>query len=114
VVKEGSEEVRHMTSANNYKYLEPRTGTRFQQLFVKGKKYSAERIYRETVGEDARTPEQVAEDFELPLEAVLEAIHYSTHNEDLLRREREEELARIEEYEKRQPSLKPPAGYSQE
>jgi hypothetical protein len=97
-----------MDSATNYKYLEPRTGTRFQQLFVKGKKYSAERIYRETVGEDPRTPEEVAHDFELPLEAVLETIDYCTRNVDLLNRERAEELARIEEHEKRRPSLKPP------
>jgi len=97
-----------MDSANGYKYLEPRTGTRFQQLFVKGKKYSAERIYSESVGEDARTPEELAHDFELPLEAVLEAIDYCVNNQALLRREWEEELARIEEHEKRRPSLKPP------
>src|SRR5436305_153706 len=97
-----------MNSASNYKYLEPRTGTRFQQLFVKGKKYSAEMLYRETVGEDPRTPEEVAHDFDVPLEAVLEAIDYSTRNVDLLNRERAEELARIEEHEKRRPSLKPP------
>jgi uncharacterized protein (DUF433 family) len=97
-----------MDSAKQYRYLEPRTGTRFQQLFVKGKKYSAERIYRESVGEGARTPEELAHDFELPLEAVLECIDYCTHNEELLNRERAEELARIEEHEKRRPSLKPP------
>jgi len=97
-----------MNSTNNYKYLEPRTGTRFQQLFVKGKKYSAERLYRETVGEGPRTPEEVADDLEVPVEAVLEAIDYCTHNVDLLNRERAEELARIEEHEKTHPSLKPP------
>jgi uncharacterized protein (DUF433 family) len=97
-----------MNSVTDYKHLEPRTGTRFQQLFVKGKKYSAERIYREAVGEDARTPEELAHDFELPVEAVLECIHYCTHNVELLNRERAEELARIEEHEKRYPSLKPP------
>lgn len=97
-----------MDSANNYKYLEPRTGTRFQQLFVKGKKYSAEALYRETVGEEPRTPAEVAHDFDVPLEAVLEAIDYCTHNAELLRREWEEELARIEDHEKRRPSLKPP------
>jgi hypothetical protein len=97
-----------MNSVNGYKYLEPRTGTRFQQLFVKGKKFSAETLYRETVGEESRRPEEVAHDFDVPLEAVLESIAYCEQNADLLRREWEEELARIEEHEKRRPSLKPP------
>jgi len=39
---------------------------------------------------------------------VLEAIDYCVHNQELLRRERAEELARIEEHEKRYPSRKPP------
>lgn len=96
-----------MSEPNRYRYLEPRTGSRFRQLFVKGRKYSAERIYRETVGEDPRTPEEVARDFELPLEAVLEAIHYCTHNAELLQKEREEELARILEQEKKHPPVLP-------
>jgi hypothetical protein len=92
----------------HYKYLEPRTGTRFRQLFVKEKNYSAERLYAESVGEDARTPEELARDFDLPLDAVLEAIDYCVHNQELLRRERAEELTRIGEHERRRPSLKPP------
>jgi hypothetical protein len=32
------------------------------------------------VGEDARTPEQLAEDFYVPLEAVLESIAYCQSN----------------------------------
>jgi hypothetical protein len=91
-----------------YKFLESRNGTRFRQLFVKGKKYPAERVYRETVGEDARTPEQVAEDLELSLEAVLESIDYCIRNEELLRQERDEELARIREHEKKYPPVLPP------
>jgi hypothetical protein len=50
----------------------------------------------------------VAQDFEVPLEAVHEAIHYCTRNEDLLRREREEELARVRAFEGRYPPLQPP------
>src|SRR4051794_10767385 len=97
-----------MCETCQYRYLEPRTGTRYRQLFVKGRKFSAERVYRETVGEDPRTPEQVAQDLELPLEAVQEAIDYCTHNEELLRQEREEALARSREFEKAYPPLRPP------
>jgi hypothetical protein len=97
-----------MNEPNCYKYLEPHTGSRFRQLFLKGRKLSAEALYRETVGEEPQTPEEVAQDFEVPLEAVHEAIDYSIRNEDLLRKEREEELARIREFESRYPPLRPP------
>ena len=86
-----------------FQYQRTIAGTRSSR-----KKYSAERIYRETVGEDPRSPEEVARDFTLPLDAVLEAIDYCTRNEALLRKEREEELARIREHEKRHPPVLPP------
>ncbi len=97
-----------MSTLNDYKFLEPHTGSRFRQLFIKGRRTPAEVVYRAATGEDARSPEEVARDFELPLEAVLEAIDYCTHNEDLLRREREEELARIRVYEAKYPPVLPP------
>lgn len=97
-----------MSSSNGYKHLEYRAGTRYQQFFVKGKSYTAERIYRETIGLDPRTPEQVAQDFDLPLDAVLEAIDYCERNADLLRKEREEKLARFAEFERRHPPILPP------
>jgi uncharacterized protein (DUF433 family) len=80
-----------------YKYLEPRPGANYRQWYVKGRKIRAEVLYRATVGEDPRTPEEVARDYELPLEMVLEAIHYATHHEDLLREERERDWAWIRE-----------------
>jgi|SRR5262249_13078696 len=103
-----------MSESHEYQYLLPDYWSSYKGLFLEDKrKMRAEWIYRETVGADARTPEQVAADFELPLQAVLEAIHYCEHNEEFLRQEREQELARIEEYEKRHPPLKPPANLSQ-
>ena len=44
-----------------------------------------------TVGPDPRTPEQVAIDYDVPIEAVREAIDYSIRNERLLREERDRE-----------------------
>ena len=86
-----------MTQVNGhtYKYLEPRPDSNYRQLFFTGKKIFAQTLYRATVGPDPRTPEEVARDFEVPVEAVHEAIHYCLHNEDLLRRERDEELELI-------------------
>jgi uncharacterized protein (DUF433 family) len=86
-----------MTQVNGhtYDYLEPRAGSNYRQLFFKGRGLFAQTLYRATVGTEPRTPEEVARDFDVPLEAVHEAIHYCTHNEELLRRERDEELELI-------------------
>jgi uncharacterized protein (DUF433 family) len=95
-----------MMTPTGYEHLETRP--RKRQLFIKGRKLRAEQIYRETIGEDSRTPEEVARDFDIPLAAVLEAIDYSINHQDLLRQERAEEMARIAEFEKKYPPILPP------
>jgi uncharacterized protein (DUF433 family) len=95
-------------SANNYQHLEGRPGSNYQQLFVKGRRIRAEVLYRETIGEEPRTPEEVARDFDVPLQAVLESIDYCQKNEDLLRQERERGLQRIRALGLDQPPLVPP------
>ena len=97
-----------MSGPNEYQYLEPRPCSNYRQLFTKGRKIRAEVLYRQTVGIDPRTPEEVAEDYELPLEMILECIHYCQHNEPLLREDRDRELAEILAYEAIHPSPKPP------
>jgi uncharacterized protein (DUF433 family) len=97
-----------MSDPNSYKCLEPRPCSNYRQLFIKGRRIRAEVLYRETVGEDPRTPEEVARDFDVPLEAVQEAIHYCVHNEEFLRQEREREEAEWREFEKKYPPLRPP------
>jgi len=82
-----------MTVQTEYKMLEPRPGSNYRQLFVKGRKIRAEILYRATVNSEPRTPEEVARDYDLPVEAVQEAIHYCLHNEELLRQERERDWA---------------------
>jgi hypothetical protein len=56
----------------------------------------AEILYRETLGAEPLTAEQVAKEYDLPVEAVLEAIHYCEHNRELLDAERSREQASIE------------------
>ncbi len=97
-------------SENSYKYLERRPGSNYKSLFIKDRKIRAEVLYRETIGEEPRTPEEVARDFELPLEAVQEAIHYCIHNAEFLRQEWEREEAEWREFEKKHPPVLPP-GY---
>lgn len=97
-----------MSESNGFQYLEIRPGCSVRQPFVKGRGIWAEVLYRETIGEDARTPEQVAEDFEVPLGAVLEAIDYCQKNEASLRDEWERQEASRREFEKKHPPLRPP------
>jgi hypothetical protein len=99
-----------MTEVNGrqYKYLEPRPDSNYRQLFFRGRKIFAQTLYRATVGEEPRTPEEVARDFNVPVEAVHEAIDYCVHNEPLLRQERERELARIKAAGRDKPPYVPP------
>ena len=80
---------------STYQFLARRPGSRYQQLFILGRNLRAETLYRQTVGLDPRTADDVAADYDLPVEAVHEAIQYAIANADLLRREREEGLAEL-------------------
>jgi uncharacterized protein (DUF433 family) len=83
-----------MAELIEYKYLQPKPGSNYRQLFVSGR-IRAEILYRETVGPEPLTPEQVAREYGLPIEAVAEAIDYCLRNRELLDRERAREAARI-------------------
>jgi len=64
-----------------WNYLEPRPKSFYRQLFVKGKRIRARILYgRYMSAEEPRTPEQIAADFDLPVEAVREAIAYCQSN----------------------------------
>lgn len=84
-----------MLEPAGYKYLQPKVGSRYQQLAVNGR-IRAEILYRETLGPEALTPEQVAKEYNLPVEAVREAIQYCEQNRDLLDAERAREQTTIE------------------
>ena len=83
-----------MAEQIQYKYLRPKRGSWYQQLYVDGR-IRAEVIYRETVGLEPLTPEEVAREYNIPVDAVHEAIDYCIRNKDLLDAERAEEEARI-------------------
>ena len=60
-----------------WRYLERRPGSSYQQLSVKGKRIWAWTLYCQFMNEkEPRTPEQLAGDWGIPLEAVHEAIAY--------------------------------------
>ena len=88
-----------MSNERSYQYLEYRPMATYRQMYVKGTRLRAETLYLPTVpsGEDgeARTPEEVARDFGVPVEAVLEAVAYCGSNppEIAQDRAREERIA---------------------
>lgn len=83
-----------MPNNGEYQYLQPKRGSRYQQLFVNGR-IMAEVLYRETVGREPLAPADVAAEYNLPVAAVLEAIHYCEHNPEILDEDRKREAALI-------------------
>jgi hypothetical protein len=69
------------TNSNQYKYLARKPGSYYKQLFIKDRWIFARTLYGQYVSEEEpKTPEQIAVDWELPIEAVLEAIAYCESN----------------------------------
>ena len=79
-----------------WKYLERRPGSSYQQLCIKRKRIRAWTLYCEFMNEkESRTPEQLAEDWNVPLEAVREAIEYGQSDPPELREDkRKDDLLR--------------------
>ena len=80
-----------MSETSEYTHLARRDGSSYHQLFVKGRSLRAETLYRSTIGSEPMSPEDVARDYDVPVEAVREAIDYCVRNAGLLQREREED-----------------------
>jgi uncharacterized protein (DUF433 family) len=78
-----------------YQHLEPRPGSNYRTLFLKGRRIRAAVVYNVIHGPVPRTPEEFARDYEVPLEAVLEALDYVARNRPLIEQERERETANL-------------------
>ncbi len=78
-----------------WQYLESRPHPWRQQLYIKERRLRAFTVWMDLLANDL-TPEEVAENKDLPLAAVKEAIEYCETHQDLLKREAEEERRRLE------------------
>ena len=85
-----------MNTDKPWKYLVRKPKSVYKQLFVKDRWVAARTLYGQTLGEDARTPEQLAADYALPLDVVLEAIAYCELDPPELREDWEREQALIQ------------------
>lgn len=96
-----------MATQVQYQYLEPRPRSHYRQLWVKGRHIRAEVLYRFTIGTEPRTPGEVAQDYDLPVEAVQEAIDYARRNQEVLEAERAREASRMRQLGLDQPPFVP-------
>jgi uncharacterized protein (DUF433 family) len=85
------------TPSTTWQYLAPNPKSAYRQLFIKGRRIRAEVIYGLTVdGSGPMSPEEVAEDYGLPLDAVHEAIAYCQSNPPELIEDRRQEQVLME------------------
>ena len=95
------------STPNHWVYLDRKPGSVYRQLFVKDRNIAARTLYGHFASEEEpRSPEQIAADYELPIEAVREAIAYCESNppelhEDWLAEEALEEATGMKDPEYR-------------
>jgi hypothetical protein len=84
-----------LKDGTDYQYLEPRPGSFYRELFLRGLNLRASRLIAWMEGEGL-TVAQAAADRSLPVEAVLEAADYVKANADVIAHdtERERQLLR--------------------
>ena len=83
------------STATKYQYLEPRPGSNYRQLFLKGRRIRAAVVDEVINGPDPRTAEEFSLEYQVPMEAVLEALDYVAENRPLIEQARDHEAARL-------------------
>jgi uncharacterized protein (DUF433 family) len=65
------------STSTTWKYLAPNMKSAYKQLFIQGRRIRARTLYGMYMSaEDPMTPEEIAREYDLPVEAVKEAIAY--------------------------------------
>lgn len=80
--------------SGEYRYLTSRPHPWKRQLFIKGRNMTAGTLVY-TMRKEKMTVEAAAKDFNLPMDAVLDALHYVEHNRPLIELEVLEEKRRL-------------------
>ncbi len=80
---------RSSQTASHYRYLEPKPKKQTKQLGIKGRNMLVWHLVA-TMRTEGFTIEQVAEDFRLPVEAVVEALDYYYKNKAMIEAENEQ------------------------
>jgi uncharacterized protein (DUF433 family) len=84
-----------MSTTTKYLHLERDPMSSYKQLSIRGRRIKARTIYGAFISDEPMTPEEIAADRDLPIEAVLEAIAYCQSNPPEIEEDyrREEALA---------------------
>ena len=80
--------IQAQAGTRTYRYLSQRTGSAYRELFVSGTSLRAQSLVSDMENQGL-SPAEIAADFHIPLEAVLEAIEYVRENEAYLAAERQ-------------------------
>jgi uncharacterized protein (DUF433 family) len=83
------------TNQTTYQHLEYRPGSNYREMWLKGRRIRASVVDDWIRGPDPVTPEELARDFQVPLEAVHEALDYVARNREFIAQERDREAANI-------------------
>lgn len=81
----------------HYHFLESRPGSNYRQLFVKGRRIRALVVDAYVNGPEPYSPEQVALELQIPIEAVHEALDYVQRHRDVIRADYDMETERLRE-----------------
>jgi len=79
----------------NWQYLIARPHAWRKQLYIKGRKLLASTIWQDMTA-NQMSAEQAAENWDLPLSAIYEAMNYCESHQELLKLEADEERYRLE------------------
>ncbi|MCC3424141.1 MAG: hypothetical protein JGK12_09450 [Microcoleus sp. PH2017_01_SCD_O_A] len=79
----------------NWQYLTARPHAWRKQLYIKGRKLLASTVWQDMTANEM-SPEQAAENWDLPLSAIYEAMNYCESHQELLKLEADEERYRLE------------------
>ena len=79
----------------NWQYLTARPHAWRKQLYIKGRKLLASTVWQDMTA-NGMSPEQAAENWDLPLSAIYETINYCQSHQELIKLEADEERYRLE------------------
>jgi len=78
-----------------YEYLEPRPHPWRKQLYLRGRNMTVGQLVA-TINADKMSPEEAADNFDMPLAQIHEALAYFEANRDLVTTELREDRRRLE------------------
>jgi len=94
-------------TATTWQYLAPKPKSNYRQLFVNGRNIAARTLYSMYVSdEEPMTVQEIADDYDLPVEVVEEAIRYCESDPPEIREDFEREQRLMEALGMNDPGYK--------